>query len=180
MSAVDELLRLLEKEGSHQYGMEVVSQLEHALQCALLAEESEAEDALVVACLLHDVGHLLHPPGQPKNGAQDDLHQYSALPFLRPLFGAEVLEPIRLHVDAKRYLCAVDPAYWSSLSACSKHTLELQGGRFSQAEAQGFIERPHARNAVRLRVFDDLAKRPGLATPDLSHFQVRLNRCLLN
>jgi phosphonate degradation associated HDIG domain protein len=180
MSAVDQLLSLLEQEGARQYGMEAVSQLEHALQCALLAEQAGAEDALVVACLLHDVGHLLRPELSVSDPNKDDLHQYSALPFLRPLFGEDVLEPIRLHVDAKRYLCTAEPSYWAGLSDCSKHTLQLQGGRFTQADAEQFIQRPHARNAVRLRAFDDLAKRPGLKTPPLGHFAVRINRCLLN
>ena len=107
------------------------------------------------------------------------MHQYRILPFLRPLFDEAVLAPIRLHVDAKRYLCAVDPTYCATLSADSVRSLALQGGIFSPPEAVQFIARPYAADAVRLRRWDDLAKCAGLATPDYAHFSRYLFAVLL-
>jgi len=86
-----------------------------------------------------------------------------------------VLEPIRLHVDAKRYLCATEPSYWAALSEGSQRSLELQGGPFSEAELQSFIAQPFAEEAVRLRRYDDLAKVPGKATPDFKYFAEKLS-----
>lgn len=171
---VEEITRLLGAKGQRQYGREAVSQLEHALQCAQLAEQAQESAETVVAALLHDLGHLL--AAQPADEAvraqqqRDDLHQYIALPFLRGRFAPAVLEPIRLHVDAKRYLCAVDAAYWDTLSPASKRSLELQGGVYTQPQAQRFIAQPFAAEAVRLRRYDDLAKVPGQATPPLAHY----------
>lgn len=172
-----EIHQLLEVRGQSQYGMEAVSQLEHAMQCAQLAEEANETPETVVACLLHDLGHLLAAEreglAEHKQG-EDDLHQFIALPFLRALFPDAVLEPIRLHVDAKRYLCLVDSSYWAALSPASKHSLELQGGIFNEADAQKFIEQPFAAEAVRLRRYDDLAKVNGKQVPGLAHFAERL------
>lgn len=170
---LDELTALLERRGESQYGKEAVSQLAHALQCAHLAEQAGETPATIVASLLHDVGHLIaaerEARDEPADG-RDDLHQFIALPFLRGLFPDAVLEPIRLHVDAKRYLCQAEPAYWASLSPASRHSLELQGGIFSLGEAAAFLAQPFAQEAVRLRRYDDLAKTAGLAVPGLAHY----------
>jgi phosphonate degradation associated HDIG domain protein len=163
---------LFDRRGAQQYG-ESVSQLEHALQCAHLAEEGDAHPQLVAACLLHDLGHLLANPGQDV----DDVHQYLALPFLRGIFPEAVLEPMKLHVDAKRYLCTVEPGYWDTLSPASRHSLELQGGPFSESGARTFVSRPYAEDAVKLRRWDDLAKTPGKSTPPLPHYVTALWRC---
>lgn len=169
--SIDEIVRLFETRGGQQYGGEAVSQVEHALQCAALAEQSRAAPNLVTAALLHDLGHLLHELGdEPADQGIDDVHQFIALPFLRKVFPETVLAPIRLHVDAKRYLCAVEPGYWEALSPASKRSLELQGGTYSPAEAQVFMDQPYAQDGVHLRRWDDLAKTHGLATPDLAHF----------
>ena len=123
--------------GAMAYGGEPVTQLQHALQSAALAENAGAGEALVGAAFLHDLGHLLNLQGEtPSARGIDDLHQYFALPFLRPLFNDAVLEPIRLHVDAKRCLCAIDAEYFSKLSADSVRSLKLQGGIFSEEEAE--------------------------------------------
>lgn len=168
------------RKGGEQYTGEPVTQLQHALQCAWLAEQAEEDDELVTAALLHDLGHLLHDLGEtPTMQGVDDVHQYRALPFLRGLFGEEVTGAIRLHVDAKRYLCATRPAYFDSLSDDSKRSLALQGGVFDAEEAAAFIAQPGARAAVRLRIWDDLAKSEGLATPPLAHFMARARRCAL-
>ncbi|RYF35655.1 MAG: phosphohydrolase [Comamonadaceae bacterium] len=171
---------LFAAQGGEQYAGEPVTQLEHALQCALRAEEEGADDALVTAALLHDLGHLLHDFGAtPTLQGVDDLHQYRAIPFLRGLFDARVTDPIKLHVDAKRYLCASRPEYYEALSADSKRSLALQGGVFDAQQARDFLARPGAPEAVRVRVWDDLAKVDGLATPPLSHYMDRARACAL-
>jgi phosphonate degradation associated HDIG domain protein len=177
---LDDIETLFARRGDEQYTGEPVTQLEHALQCALLAEQEGADDELVTAALLHDLGHLLHDLGaSPTLQGVDDLHQYRAVPFLRGLFGDNVLGAIQGHVDAKRYLCATDAGYYAALSADSKRSLKLQGGIFDTDQAQAFIARPGAERAVRLRIWDDLAKREGLPTPPLAHYMERVRRCAL-
>ncbi|MEP6997029.1 MAG: phosphonate degradation HD-domain oxygenase [Betaproteobacteria bacterium] len=162
---------LFERDGGRMYSGEPVTQLEHALQTAHSAERAGADATLVTAALLHDLGHLLNDQGEtPTARGIDDVHQYAALPFLRPLFGDDVLEPIRLHVDAKRYLCATEPDYYDALSADSKRSLELQGGRYAAQAAAAFAARPGAARAVALRRWDDGAKIAGVTTPPLAHF----------
>ena len=129
---------------------------------------------------LHDLGHLLHDLGDtPSMRGVDDVHQYRALPFLRGLFGDDVLNAIKLHVDAKRYLCAARAEYYAVLSVDSKRSLVLQGGVFSDAEAATFIDQIGAKEAVRVRVWDDLAKDANRPTPPLSHYLQRAARCAL-
>lgn len=168
-----ELGRLLSVRGSQQYGREAVSQLEHALQCAHLAEQAHETPHTVAAALLHDLGHLLAAERDRQaddEQTQDDLHQYMAIPFLRGLLPDAVLEPIRLHVDAKRCLCTTELGYWDTLSPASKRSLELQSGAMSLAQAQAFMAQPFAQEALRLRRYDDLAKVPQAQTPPLAHY----------
>jgi phosphonate degradation associated HDIG domain protein len=177
-----EVVALLERRGQNQYGMEAINQLEHALQCADLAEKAGETAETVVASLLHDLGHLLaaeREGAKEHNTQQDDLHQYMALPFIRNLFPDAVLEPIRLHVDAKRYLCFIDAGYWADLSLASQHSLELQGGVFTEAEAQAFMAQPFAAEAVRLRRYDDLAKVPAKVVPSLDFYNTHLQQVAL-
>ena len=120
-----------------------MSQAEHALQAAELAEREGAPDALVVAALLHDVGHLLD--GQDEDLADrgvDGRHEEAGCAWLAAHFGPEVIEPIRLHVAAKRYLCAVDPAYLDGLSPASRLSLSLQGGPMDAEERARFESNP--------------------------------------
>lgn len=171
--------RLFEARGGEQYSGEPVTQLQHALQTAAQGEAEGASDALVTAALLHDLGHLLHDLGEtPSMRGVDDIHQYRALPFLRGLFDDEVLDAIKLHVDAKRYLCATRPAYHASLSDDSKRSLLLQGGIFTEHEAASFFAQPGALGAVSLRLWDDLAKDADKLTPPLTHFMQRAQRCI--
>ncbi len=164
--------------GGRQYSGEPVTQLEHALQTAWLAEQDDAADELVTACLLHDLGHMLNDQGEtPSLRGIDDVHQYYALPFLRGLFADPVLNAIRLHVDAKRYLCQVNTGYWAALSDDSKRSLNLQGGIYTPDESALFIAQGGAADAVKLRQWDDQAKQPSLATPPLEHFLQRAERC---
>ena len=178
--ALDDIALLFARHGATQYSGEPVTQTEHALQTAWFAEQSGADAQLITAALLHDLGHLLHDHGQtPTARGIDDLHQFSALPFLRGLFAERVLDAIRWHVDAKRYLCATRAHYAAALSADSRRSLALQGGVFTADQAQAFIARPHAGEAVRLRLWDDSAKIKGLPTPGLEHYLAIAARCRL-
>jgi phosphonate degradation associated HDIG domain protein len=168
---VDDIQKLFERNGGSLYGGEAVTQLEHALQAAMLAESEGASPALIAAALMHDIGHLLHdlPDGAPDTGI-DDVHERLADNWLSKHFGPEVTEPIRMHVDAKRYLCAVEPEYWDSLSDVSQLSLELQGGTFTMEQASRFEQNSFFKDGVRLRRWDDRAKIVGLETPNLNHF----------
>jgi phosphonate degradation associated HDIG domain protein len=169
--SISDICILFARKGGRAYDGEPVTQLEHALQTATRAEQSGASPAIVTAALLHDLGHLLNDHGEtPTLRGVDDVHQYVALPFLRGLFDDDVLSPIKLHVDAKRYLCATRSDYYDALSVDSKRSLALQGGVFSKAQADAFIAQPHARHAVDVRLWDDLAKLAGASTPPLAHF----------
>ena len=168
---------LFAAKGDRMYAGEPVTQLQHALQSAHLAEQEGADGELVVAAFLHDLGHLINDQGEtPTLRGIDDRHEHVALPFLRDLFGPEVLQPIRLHVDAKRYLCArgtgtvTGAEYWAGLSIDSRRSLELQGGIFSNTEAEGFRAEPFAEDGVRVRLWDDRAKLADAETPPLSHY----------
>ncbi|NJL11178.1 MAG: HD domain-containing protein [Calothrix sp. SM1_7_51] len=178
-TSIQNIMRLLTSKGARLYGEEGVTQLEHALQCATLAQEAALSNEMIVACLLHDLGHLIHNLGDDAaSQGIDDSHEYRAIPLLSRLFNSAVTEPIRLHVCAKRYLCAVDSEYWAKLSPASLHSLKLQGGIFSLEEANAFIHTPYSEDAVKLRIFDDQAKVVNKKTPDLSYFTKYLVACL--
>jgi phosphonate degradation associated HDIG domain protein len=169
--SLPDIEKVFAEHGSLGYSGEPVTQLEHALQAARLAEDEGAGDALITAALLHDLGHMLNLQGEtPTARGIDDTHQYFAIPFLRGVFGDEVLEPIRLHVDAKRALCALEPGYFEALSEDSRRSLKLQGGIYSQPETDEFLGRPYAEDAIRVRRWDDNAKVKGAPTPPLSHY----------
>ncbi len=167
---VAQIVHLYRTAGAARYGMEAINQEQHALQCGVLAQQAGSPDTLVAAALLHDLGHLLAASLPEEASGKDDLHEYRAIPFLRGEFPDAVIEPVRLHVAAKRYLCATEPGYWEQLSPASRRSLELQGGVFSPQEAAEFIAQPHAADAVALRRWDDLAKSPTRSTPGWSHF----------
>ncbi len=167
---------LFERRGREAYFGESVSILEHSLQAAWFAKEAGAEPNLVIAALLHDVGHLLH--GLPEDLAEHDLdgkHEVIGEEWLRSRFGPEVSQPVRLHVDAKRYLCSIEPTYLAELSPSSLQSLKLQGGPFSSDEARDFEQNPHFKNAVALRRWDDSAKLTDLSVPDLRSYREALN-----
>jgi phosphonate degradation associated HDIG domain protein len=162
------------------YFGERVNQLEHALQTARLAERESASNTLVVAALLHDIGHLLalgaaSDPAPP----HDVRHELVGTRWVARYFGAEIAEPIHLHVAAKRYLCAIDPAYIECLSPASKRSLALQGGPMHSADVARYERLPFGEQAARLRRWDDRAKLPGLQTADLAHYRQNLNLALL-
>lgn len=180
MSAlVDEIFRMFREYGSGAYLGEPVSMTEHMLQSAYAAEQDGAEPRLVAAALLHDYGHFIHE--HEENAAEhgiDTEHEEVGHAFLAEHFGPEIAEPIRMHVAAKRYLCATDPTYLDALSPASILSLELQGGPYSPREAAAFEESPYASDAVRLRRWDDIGKVAGLDTPDLEHYRPVLEAAL--
>jgi phosphonate degradation associated HDIG domain protein len=171
--------RLFAERGADEYHGEAVTQLEHALQCAALAERAGQPTAVIGAALLHDIGHLLddHGEGYLDRGC-DDRHEELGARFLLRAFGPEVTEPIRLHVPAKRYLCATRADYIAALSPASVRSLEFQGGPMSVLERAEFEAHPHFRAAVVVREYDDAAKVAGLVTPPLAHFRAYLEACL--
>jgi [1-hydroxy-2-(trimethylamino)ethyl]phosphonate dioxygenase len=176
---VAEIRRLLEQKASGRYGLTLINQQQHALQAAWLAEREGKGDAMIVAALLHDVGHMVHDLGEnPADAGIDDRHEELGDAWLQAHFGPEVTEPVRLHVAAKRYLCAVEADYFAKLSPDSVKSLALQGGPMSAEEVAGFEALPHHREAVQLRRYDEQAKVKGLETPPVAHFMPAVARCL--
>ena len=171
MQKIADVKDVLTKTGGERYGGEAISQLQHALQCASLAEAAHASPALISAALLHDIGHLVdrHSEGAAAAGI-DRLHEKIGAGYLEKAFGPAVSIPVLLHVAAKRYLCAVDSRYFDGLSAASVQSLAVQGGPFNAAEAAAFIAQSFAEDAVNLRRWDDLAKDPAVDTAGLDHF----------
>ena len=181
MSRLDEILAVYIDKGSNAYGGERINQLEHALQTAMLAEHAGADASLIVASLLHDYGHLIHNFGEDvfKRGI-DDRHEILGAENLSAYFREAVTMPIKMHVEAKRYLCAIDPDYMKNLSPASIWSLKLQGGSFTAVERDEFIKRPFAAEAARLRHWDESAKIYGLQTPTLDHFRPYVEACLVS
>jgi phosphonate degradation associated HDIG domain protein len=163
-ASIDEVVALYERWG-HEHYDEAITQLDHAQQTAALAARDGAADELVVAALLHDVGHLVEMAGGVlAPDGRDHGHDATGARYLADLFPAAVTQPIALHVRAKRYRCAVDPAYHEALSDGSRASLALQGGPLSESAAAAFAGRPGADAAVRLRGWDDAGKVEGLVT----------------
>ena len=170
-NTAEQVFELFNRRGGSLYGGEAVTQLEHGLQAATFAEEEGAPDELITAALLHDIGHLLHdlPDDAPDEGV-DDVHEELGAAWLAERFPPAVLEPVRLHVEAKRYLCKVDPDYRKGLSGPSEVSLQLQGGPMSDEECAAFRANEYYEDAVTLRRWDDRAKIAGFVTEPLEHF----------
>lgn len=176
---VAEIQALLEGRADGRYGLAFVTQQQHALQAAWLAEQEGRGDAMVTAALLHDIGHLVHDLGEsPAEAGIDDRHEELGHAWLVRHFGPEVTEPVRLHVAAKRYLCGAEADYFGKLSPDSVRSLALQGGPMSEAELAAFRVLPHAEAAVILRRYDERAKVKGLRTPPVAHFMPAVARCV--
>jgi [1-hydroxy-2-(trimethylamino)ethyl]phosphonate dioxygenase len=175
---VNDIFALYAERGHRLYG-EDVTELQHALQCAMFARRSGEPGRIVVACLLHDYGHLLHDLGEDiAEQGVDARHEALGADRLAQYFGPEVVEPIRLHVGAKRYLCWRQPDYFDGLSEASRRSLQLQGGAMMEAEAEAFARNPHADAAVRLRRYDDAGKEKELTPPDLETYRSLLETFL--
>jgi phosphonate degradation associated HDIG domain protein len=178
MAVCDDITALFETLGAQRYGGEAVSQLAHALQAATLAEAAGAPAPLIGAALLHDIGHLVDDgdEGQAEQGI-DARHEARGAAWLVRHFPPSVTGPIRLHVAAKRYLCAAEPEYLDRLSPASKISMAAQGGPMSREAAKAFLAQPFARDAIALRRWDDLAKDPDRRTPGVYHFIATLETC---
>jgi gamma-butyrobetaine dioxygenase len=173
----DVLAELFASQGARDYLGEPVSVAAHLLQAAALASAAGAPDALVAAALLHDVGHLA--PGDGTGGGDsygDVRHGELGAAWLSSWFPPAVTEPVRLHVAAKRYLCGTDPSYFGLLSEASVHTLSLQGGPMTRAEASSFEALPYATDAVAVRRWDDQAKDPAAVVPPFARYRPLLDR----
>lgn len=178
-SVREQIRDIYANRATKRYGLSDVSQLQHALQSATLAEQQGEPAALIVAALVHDVGHMVHDLGEdPASAGIDDRHEELGAAWLASHFGPEVAEPVRLHVPAKRYLCAVDPGYFSLLAEDSVRSLALQGGPMSPEEVAEFERNPHAQAAVRLRRIDEAAKDPQAVTPTVDHFMRYVDQVL--
>jgi phosphonate degradation associated HDIG domain protein len=172
LSTIDQVFEVLATGGATAYFGEPVTVLEHSLQAAWIIDQCGGDDTLVVAALLHDLGHLLHLEGE--DAAQrglDTRHEELGVAVLAGHLPASVLDPIRMHVAAKRYLCFAEPKYVDELSPSSVESLALQGGPMTDGEAEEYLAAPHAREAVRLRRADDAAKIANLAVPALESYR---------
>lgn len=168
---IDQIFDHFSLYGHQSYG-ERVSMQEHMLQAAYFAEQDEADPLLIAAALLHDYGHLIHDlPEDIADQGIDAIHEQVGADYLAEYFVPPVTEPGRLHVAAKRYLCAVDPDYFSTLTPASVQSLELQGGPFNEAQVREFEASPYFVAAVQLRRYDEMGKVPDFQTPDLEHFR---------
>lgn len=175
-----QLLTVFTGRATRRYGLSAVNQLQHALQAAQQAETDGCTPATVLASLLHDVGHMIHELGEdPASRGIDDVHEELGAAWLAKHFTPDVVEPVRLHVAAKRYLCATESDYFGKLSADSVRSLELQGGLMSADEVEAFRKLPYYAEAVRLRRYDEGAKDPHASTADFDHFLRHVERCKL-
>lgn len=171
---LDALEAIFEREGAGEYLGEEVTIAEHMVQTALRARRDDAPDYLVAAALLHDIGHLVQPDADA--GDWHRRHDEVGAAFLAGHFGPEVVEPVRLHVAAKRYLCAVEPGYLHLLSDASVHTLQRQGGPMGAAQVAAFEASPRHADAVRLRRWEEDAKHVGAAGARFADFRALLER----
>ena len=180
----DRLIEAMTKSAARQYGTERVPELAHALQCAELAADAGADEELILACLLHDVGRYAVAQEEigdtleqvtPRAGNARGHHEAGA-DLIQPYVPERVAFLVRSHIDAKRYLCASEPGYYATLSKGSKHTLTLQGGIMTAEEALSAATRPWWPDALRLRRWDDQAKLVGKPTRDLAAWEPLLRK----
>ncbi len=168
---VSRIFEVFHTRGHRSYG-EHVTELEHALQCATFAEEAGDRPEIVAASLLHDIGHLLHDLGEDIAArGVDTRHERVGANLLSQWFGPEIVEPVRMHADSKRYLCAIEDGYFTGLSEASRRSLALQGGPMTLEEARKFESHDHFRAAIQVRRWDDRGKIPDMPTLPLESFR---------
>ena len=173
------IAEIIGRRGAESYLGEEVTMAAHMLQAAHLAEAAQAGDALTAAALLHDIGHYTSEfPEDALERGIDNHHDRAGAAVIAPFFLPLVVDCVRHHVAAKRYLCATDPGYRDRLSAASIHTLSLQGGPMDAAEVAAFRRNPHLDDILQVRLWDDEAKIPGRRTPPLSHYLPVLQRAV--
>ena len=181
LDIIEFLLELFERRGAEEYMGEPVTMSQHMEQSAACAVADGANEELVIAALLHDVGHFVadFPLDALENGV-DNVHEEVGAQFLAAYFPPSVTEPIRLHVPAKRYLCAVDEAYQKRLSSASVHSLMVQGGPMNESEIAQFEANSYHRDAVQLRLYDDDGKVSGLDIRPFVDYRDRLESLLMH
>lgn len=179
---ISRIFEAFQKRGNDKYGDEVVTQLQHAIQCADLAKDANQSPQLIVAALLHDLGHILPDSDLPENCQTnlDDKHEEVGHQFLMQYFGPSIADPVRMHVAAKRYLCTKDAKYEQILSPTSLKSYYDQGGPMSPEEMADFESEPHFEQALKLRGWDDTAKSADIPMSELEDFRGLLQDCLLN
>ena len=177
---VEEIFAAFAVSGHMDYG-ENISMQEHMLQAACVAEQKGEDDAVIVATLLHDYGHLVcNMPNNTFLDGVNNFHEEAGANALERWFGEDIVGAVRLHVDAKRYLCAATPDYMDKLSAASITTLEVQGGPMNEDEMAAFREKPGHKLALKVRVYDDMGKEPQMERPELEHYRAMLKRTLIH
>jgi len=168
---------IFERRGGEEYLGEPVTMAEHMLQDAYLAEQQGESEIIVVAALLHDIGHFTSEFGTfSMDDTHDKHHEEAGAAVLERFFPSLVIDCVRYHVAAKRYICATDASYFDQLSAASIHSLKLQGGPMSPEEIIAFEKNPNVREIVRVRHHDDAGKIAGLATPGFAHYAPMVQR----
>jgi len=174
---VDFLADIFDRRGGEEYLGEPVTMAEHMLQGATLAEEAGLPDEVIVATLLHDIGHFTSDFGSfSMADTEDRFHEEAGARVLEQFFPALVTDCVRHHVAAKRYLCATKPDYFARLSAASVHSLNLQGGPMSKGEVHAFEANPNLAEIVQVRYLDDAGKRADMTTPGFTHFAPLVQR----
>ena len=174
---IDFIRQIFMRRGSEAYLGESVTMSEHMLQCAMLAETQNASDEMIAAALLHDVGHFSNDfPKDAFEQSIDNRHEEAGAALLAPVFPDLVVDCVRHHVAAKRYLCAVDASYFSMLSEASVHTLQLQGGAMSADETLAFEEQAHLGSILQVRRWDESSKIAAKPTPPFDHYLPLIRR----
>ncbi|MEM7635927.1 MAG: HD domain-containing protein [Pseudomonadota bacterium] len=165
------LADIFERRGGEEYLGEPVTMAEHMLQGARLAEQAGESEVIIVAALLHDIGHFTSEFGMfSMADTQDRFHEEAGASVLAGFFPSVVTDCVRYHVAAKRYLCAVDPDYFDKLSEASVHSLNLQGGPMQASEVEAFERNPNLDDIIKVRHFDDAGKQPDMEIPGFSHY----------
>ena len=167
------------KNNKSLYIGEKVTIAEHMIQSAMVAEKTKSKESLICSSLLHDYGHFIvdDPDGLVKNN-QDGKHEDIGYEYLKKFFKKDIVEPIKHHVLAKRYL-ARDRKYYNRLSEASKVSLKLQGGVLNNKEAKIFEKDEFFKDSIKLRKFDEAAKKIGVNIKDISEYKNLLKLSLI-
>lgn len=178
-TVIDIIFSIFNAFGEQRYGEEV-TQMQHVLQSAHLARLDHADDSLIAAALLHDIGQFIdHAGDAAEQKGVDARHEVTGAAFLSQHFPPAVTEPVRLHVDAKRYLCAVEAGYIDALSRASILSLRLQGGPMNASEVAVFRQESYFEDAIRLRRYDDQGKRRDWDVPELNSYRPLLESLII-
>ena len=178
MSIIDEIFENMRQNAHMEYG-ERVTIVAHSLQTAVFAERDGANDLMIAAAFLHDYGHFIHDLGEDiAEKGIDAIHEELGAEALQAYFVPEVIEPMRLHVAAKRYLVATDAEYVKNVSPASMLSLQVQGGPFNEEEVREFEANPHFERAVQLRLYDEAGKIPDMEVPEFEHYRPFLEKAL--